>query len=533
MIAVTLMWSIAGIVTRHLDSARGFELTFWRSLFNALALLLLLGWMQGPSRLWRTLRGGGRPLWVSGLCWCVMYTAFMLAITLTTVANVLVTMAIAPLLTAIAARVALGHRLAAAHLGGHRRRRRRHRLDVRQRTQRSDPRHWIGTAVALCVPIAAAVNWTLLQHVHRGAGEQAPDMLAPVLLGALLSAAADAAAVAATGGVSTRPGAARPAGRGAAGHSLPDCGARGPGAERARGRRCSACWKWCSACSGSGSAADESPSVAVLGGGALVLGALAANEALALRRVARRDLILGRALQPGWPSRYHAAQFMEWSSGMADPSTEPRPPSPWLMLMEGRAPWEYAATAGRDALAAPPAARRRPPGDRVPRPGRVRLTHRAAAQLPAAAGYTAYAWNQGFNFGPRDGVLDACRQQVQQVAERHGRKVSLIGWSLGGVYARELAKELRRADALRHHARHAVHRPPARHQRLALLRARTAASRVARPGADAERLRRRRRCRPPRSTARPTASSPGNAASTTTRRRPRTSRSTPATSAWA
>ena len=41
-----------------------------------------------------------------------MYTAFMVAITLTTVANVLVTMAIAPLLTAVAARVALGHRLA-------------------------------------------------------------------------------------------------------------------------------------------------------------------------------------------------------------------------------------------------------------------------------------------------------------------------------------------------------------------------------------------------------------------------------------
>ena len=50
MICVTLMWSIAGIVTRHLDSARGFELTFWRSLFNALALLLLLGWMRRARR---------------------------------------------------------------------------------------------------------------------------------------------------------------------------------------------------------------------------------------------------------------------------------------------------------------------------------------------------------------------------------------------------------------------------------------------------------------------------------------------------
>ena len=50
MVAVTLMWSIAGVVTRHLDSARSFEVTFWRSLFNALALLLLLGWMRGPAR---------------------------------------------------------------------------------------------------------------------------------------------------------------------------------------------------------------------------------------------------------------------------------------------------------------------------------------------------------------------------------------------------------------------------------------------------------------------------------------------------
>ena len=35
MILVTLMWSIAGVVTRHLDAARSFEVNFWRSLFNA------------------------------------------------------------------------------------------------------------------------------------------------------------------------------------------------------------------------------------------------------------------------------------------------------------------------------------------------------------------------------------------------------------------------------------------------------------------------------------------------------------------
>ena len=50
------------------------------------------------------LRRGGRALWLSGLCWAVMFTAFMVALTLTTVANVLVTMAIAPLFTALLAR---------------------------------------------------------------------------------------------------------------------------------------------------------------------------------------------------------------------------------------------------------------------------------------------------------------------------------------------------------------------------------------------------------------------------------------------
>src|SRR5262245_50692246 len=42
MVLVTLLWSIAGVVTRHLDSARSFEVTFWRSLFNAIALAIAL-----------------------------------------------------------------------------------------------------------------------------------------------------------------------------------------------------------------------------------------------------------------------------------------------------------------------------------------------------------------------------------------------------------------------------------------------------------------------------------------------------------
>ena len=184
MLVATLLWSMAGIVTRHLQAATGFEATFWRSLFNAVALLLLLAVLRGPAALRRTLFSADRTLWLSGLCWAVMFTAFMVAITMTTVANVLVTMAIAPLLTALVARVALGQRLpvrtwAAIVVAG---------LGIgwmyAHELAMVDGRHLAGIAVALAVPIAAALNWTAIQRSRQGG----PDLLAAVLIGAVLSA---------------------------------------------------------------------------------------------------------------------------------------------------------------------------------------------------------------------------------------------------------------------------------------------------------------------------------------------------------
>ena len=117
MIVVTLMWSIAGVVTRRLEAAHSFEITFWRSAFTVLALAPMLLALRGHAALVRSLREGGPTLWLSGVCWSVMFTAFMVALTLTSVANVLVTMASAPLLTALLARIALRHRLAARTWG--------------------------------------------------------------------------------------------------------------------------------------------------------------------------------------------------------------------------------------------------------------------------------------------------------------------------------------------------------------------------------------------------------------------------------
>ena len=61
-----------------------------------------------------------------------------------------------------------------------------------------------------------------------------------------------------------------------------------------------------------------------------------------------------------------------------------------------------------------------------------------------AAGHRAYGWGMGVNLGARADTLDRLGERLDAVIAKAGRPVALIGWSLGGLYARELAK--RRAD---------------------------------------------------------------------------------------
>jgi len=117
-------------------------------------------------------------------------------------------------------------------------------------------------------------------------------------------------------------------------------------------------------------------------------------------------------------------------------------PNALLLMMEGRAPWEYAAM-----VAATPWLRRLPKGDGhpvvvFPGLGAADFTTAPLRRFLENQGYVTYPWAQGFNFGPRHGVVDACYDKVRSVFVKHQRPVSLIGWSLGGIYAREVAKEL-------------------------------------------------------------------------------------------
>jgi drug/metabolite transporter (DMT)-like permease len=280
MIVATLFWSIAGIVTLQLESARSFEVTFWRSFVNAIALTLLLGWLRGPTRLRRSIVEGDRTLWISGLCWCVMFTAFMLALTLTTVANVLVTMASAPLLTALINRFVLGRALpartwatvvvAGVGIG----------WMYAQEASAADPRHLLGSVVALGVPIAAAINWTVIQ---RGTGARAAtDLLPAVLIGAVLSSLVSLPLALPFRG--SLHDIAWLALLGVAQLAIPClmsvAAARALSAPEASLLALleivfGVAWAWLGG--------HEAPAPHVLGGGALVLGALASNEALALR----------------------------------------------------------------------------------------------------------------------------------------------------------------------------------------------------------------------------------------------------------
>ena len=128
----------------------------------------------------------------------------------------------------------------------------------------------------------------------------------------------------------------------------------------------------------------------------------------------------------------------------SNPSEMPHnePPSAWLLALELRAFWEFGAL-----LPSWPLLSRAPKGDGhgvMVFPG---LSANDASTVPLryylqSLGYNPWGWSQGFNFGPRAGVLDEAKDNLVRNFESTGRKLSLIGWSLGGVYARELAKEL-------------------------------------------------------------------------------------------
>jgi len=176
MVIAPVLWSSAGVVTRHIQRAEPFEQVFWRSLFAfAFVFVFLLLKNTNP---WKSIRAAGVPGIVSGIMWAIMFTAFLFALSLTTTANALVVMSVAPLLTALFARMFLKDPIplrtllasAAAAAG----------IALMFSTDLSA--HYAGMAIAFLIPVAAAVNVVVLR-----ASATKLDLVPAVMLGGALS----------------------------------------------------------------------------------------------------------------------------------------------------------------------------------------------------------------------------------------------------------------------------------------------------------------------------------------------------------
>src|SRR4051812_528321 len=176
MFIAPVLWSTAGVVTRHVERATPFELVFWRSFFAfVFVAVALLALRRNPLKM-------GWPGLVSSALWAVMFTAFMIALTLTSTANTLVVMSVSPLLTTLLARAFLNDPIpagtwlatGAAALGiawmfG---------SDLSAHTARD----LTGMLIALSIPIASAVNVITLRSVAADL-----DLRGAVMLGGALS----------------------------------------------------------------------------------------------------------------------------------------------------------------------------------------------------------------------------------------------------------------------------------------------------------------------------------------------------------
>ena len=130
----------------------------------------------------------------------------------------------------------------------------------------------------------------------------------------------------------------------------------------------------------------------------------------------------------------------------AEPETNGKgqgPPPLSLFLVEGQRAFLESLTLWPSGVLL----RRAPRGDGHPvlvLPGfaagddSTRVLRRYLKQL----GYRAHPWLQGRNLGPRDSLPERLRERVDELRRRYDREVSLVGWSLGGIYAREIAKRM-------------------------------------------------------------------------------------------
>ncbi|HWA38024.1 MAG TPA: DMT family transporter [Burkholderiales bacterium] len=182
MVVAPVLWSTAGVVTRHLQKAPAFEQVFWRSLFCfAFVSAFLLFRKSSFSKAFE------KPALFSGAMWAVMFTAFVFALSMTSTANTLVVMSVSPVLTTLAAWIVLKEpvpartAIAAVAAGAGIAWMAAGDMDA------LSARDVTGMLFALLVPLAAAANFVTLRSVARRSEGLRVDLVPAVMTGALFS----------------------------------------------------------------------------------------------------------------------------------------------------------------------------------------------------------------------------------------------------------------------------------------------------------------------------------------------------------
>ncbi len=114
-------------------------------------------------------------------------------------------------------------------------------------------------------------------------------------------------------------------------------------------------------------------------------------------------------------------------------------PSNWLFFGEVAASVEPLLRQLRDPLVLPEAEHPKLVM-LLPGFGTHPLRMRHMARTLEAAGHTVKRWGTGFNLGASEESFGLVSERVRELHERYGRKLVLVGWSLGGIFAREIAK---------------------------------------------------------------------------------------------
>lgn len=179
MVGATLCWATAGVLVRNMEVTDGWKITFWRSFFMTVFMLLVLAYRHGSGGIWQRIRAMGWPGVLTGMLFAGMMISFILALSLTTVANTLVVGSISPFVAAVCGYLFLGEKVAprtwfamTIAIGG----------IVIMFFDALSGTGWAGNLIALCIPIGFGANVVLLRK-HR----HAIDLMPSVLLAGIFS----------------------------------------------------------------------------------------------------------------------------------------------------------------------------------------------------------------------------------------------------------------------------------------------------------------------------------------------------------